>query len=107
MSGDGLGIVIQVFYQRRRTDLGDQIVDHLSKGEMQQVEALWPEGVKWAGKPSNVLRNWIEQPRVMMDLGRRLLIELSKTLDVHVGRDYREDVRRRESQRGAKRSRVE
>ena len=45
MSGDGLGIVIQVFYQRRRTDLGDQIVDHLSKGEMQQVEALWPDWV--------------------------------------------------------------
>ena len=42
-----------------------------------------------------------------MDLGRRLLIELSETLDVHVGRDYREDIRRRESQRGAKRSRVE
>ena len=40
---DGLGIVIQVFYQRRRTELGDQIVDQLSKGELQEVETLWPE----------------------------------------------------------------
>ena len=104
---DGLGIVIQVFYQRRRTDLGDQIVDHLSKGEMPQVEALWPEGVEWSGKPSKVLNNWIEQPRVMVDLGRRLLIELSEELEVHVGRDYREDARRQGSQRSAKRLRVE
>ena len=68
---DGLGIVIQVFYQRRRTDLGDQIVDHLSKGEMTQVKALWPEGVEWSGKESKVLTKWIEQPRVMVDLGRK------------------------------------
>ena len=86
---DGLGIVIQVFYQRRRTDLGDQIVDHLSKGEMPQVEALWPEGVEWSGKTSKVLNNWIEQPRVMIALGRRLLRELSDELIVQVGRDYR------------------
>ena len=104
---DGLGIVIQVFYQRRRTELGDQIVDHLSKGEMHQVEALWPEGVEWAGKPSNVLRTWIDQPRVMVDLGRRLLIELSENLDVHVGRDYREEIRKQGSHRSAKRLRVE
>ena len=64
-------------------------MDHLSKGEMPQVEALWPEGVEWSGKPSKVLNNWIEQPRVMVDLGRRLLIELSEELVVHVGRDYR------------------
>ena len=104
---DGLGIVIRVFYQRRRTELGDQIVDHLSKGESQQVESLWPEGVRWTGRPSNELRRWIEKPRVMLDLGRRLLVELSETLDVHIGRNYREDIRRRESQRGAKRARLE
>ena len=74
---------------------------------MHQVEALWPEGVEWAGKPSNVLRNWIDQPRVMVDLGRRLLIELCENLDVHVGRDYREDIRRQGSHRSAKRLRVE
>ena len=104
---DGLGIVIRVFYQRRRTELGDQIVDHLSKGESQQVESLWPEGVRWTGRPSNELRRWIEKPRVMLDLGRRLLVELSETLDVHIGRNYREDIRRRESQSGAKRARLE
>ena len=96
-----------MFYQRRRTDLGDQIVDHLSKGEMPQVEALWSEGVEWSRKTSKVLNNWIEQPRVMVDLGRRLLIELSEELEVHVGRDYREDVRRQGSHRSAKRLRLE
>jgi hypothetical protein len=53
---EGLGIVIKVFYQRRRTELGDQIVDHLSKGESRQVESLWPEGVRWTGRPSNELK---------------------------------------------------
>ena len=104
---DGLGIVIQVFYQRRRTDLGDQIVDHLSKGEMPQVEALWPEGVEWSGKTSKVLSSWIEQPRVMVDLGRKLLNELRDELVVHVGRDYRGDDRRQGSQRNAKKVRLE
>ena len=85
---NGQGIVIQGFNQRR-TDLGDQIVDHLNKAEMPQVEALWPEGVEWSGKTSKVLNNWIEQPRVMIDLGRRLLRELSDELVVQVGRDYR------------------
>ena len=91
---EGLGIEIQVFYQRRRTDLGDQIVDHLSKGEMTQVEALWPEGVEWSGEESEVLKTWIDRPRVMVDLGRKLLEELSNDLVVHVGCDYRRlDVR--------------
>ena len=69
--------------------MGDQIVDHLSKGEMPQVEALWPEGVEWPGKTSKVMNNWIEQPRVMIALGRRLWRELSEELIVQVGRDYR------------------
>ena len=104
---EGLGIVIKVFYQRRRTELGDQIVDHLSKGESRQVESLWPQGVKWSGRPSNELRKWIERPRVMLDLGRRLLIELSETLDVRVGRNFREDIMRQESQSDVKRMRLE
>jgi hypothetical protein len=104
---DGLGIVIRVFYQRRRTELGDQIVDHLSKGESRQVGSIWPQGVKWTGRPSDELRKWIKRPRVMMDLGRRLLIKLSETLDVHVGRYFREDIRRRESQGDEKRMKLE
>ena len=43
----------------------------------------------------------------MLDLGRRLLIELSDTLNVHVGMSYREDIRRCESQGNAKKARLE
>ena len=43
---------------------------------------------------------------VMLDLGRRLLVELSETLDVHVGRTFRDDIRRRENQIDAKRLRL-
>ena len=48
-------------------ELGDQIVDLMSKGESRQVESIWPQGVKWSGRPSDELRKWIERPRVMMD----------------------------------------
>ena len=47
---DGLGIVVQVYYQRRRTDLGDKIADHLSKGEWKQVESIWPQGSSGQGR---------------------------------------------------------
>ena len=88
-------------------ELGDQIVDLMSKGESRQVESIWPQGVRWSGRPSDELRKWIERPRVMMDLGRILLIELSETMDVHVGRDFRGDIRRQESRSDVKRMRFE
>ena len=71
------------------------------------MESLWPQGVHWSGKPSKVLKDWIEKPKVMLDLGRRLLEELSNTLDVHVGRNFREDMRRRDGQADEKRIRLE
>ena len=36
-----------------------------------------------------MLKTWIDRPRVMVDLGRKLLEELSNDLVVHVGCDYR------------------
>ena len=74
----GLGIVIQVYYQTRRTGLGDQVADHLSKGEWKQVETIWPQGVQWEGKTSRVLATWIEKPKVMLDFGRRLLLQIGR-----------------------------
>ena len=40
-------------------------------------------------------------------LGQETLIELSDTLNVHVGRSYREDIRGCESQGNAKKARLE
>jgi hypothetical protein len=42
-----------------------------------------------------------------LDLGRRLLVELSDNLDVHVGRDYREGIRRHNGEANVKRVRLE
>ena len=49
--------------------MGDQIVDHQSRGEMTQVEALGPEGVEWSGEENEVLMNWIDKTNVRVDLG--------------------------------------
>ena len=62
---EGLGIQIQVYHQRRRRDLGDQVADHLSKHEMQEVSEIWPDGVEWPGQGSKVLKAWIESPKTM------------------------------------------
>ena len=43
--------------------MGDQIVDHQSRGEMSQVEALGPEGVEWSGEENEVLMNWIDKTK--------------------------------------------
>ena len=74
--------------------MGDQVADPLGKGGWKQVETIWPQGVQWTGKRSRVFATWIEKPKVMLELGRRLLLKLSERLDVHVGRDYRLDMRK-------------
>ena len=70
------------------------------------MEALGPEGVEWSGEESEVLKTWIGKPKVMVDLGRRLLEELSNELVVHVGSDYRRMDVRTDGQRHAKRARL-
>ena len=39
---EGLGIRVKVFHTSRRSELGEKLADHLSKGEMLQVEQEWP-----------------------------------------------------------------
>jgi hypothetical protein len=62
------------------------------------VERIWPEGQRIKGKGS-VLERWIKEPRIMTDLGRRVLMEISTTTVVKMGRDYNLDYMERTKKR--------
>ena len=73
------------------TSEGDQIVDHLSKGEGGKVVELAPGAVEvriW----SECFLNWIKHPVVLWDLGRQLMLE-SEVWKKRAGRDFKGDMR--------------
>ena len=73
------------------TSEGDQIVDHLSKGEGGKVVELAPGAVEvriW----SKCFLNWIKHPVVLWDLGRQLMLE-SEVWKKRAGRDFKGDMR--------------
>ena len=86
----GLGIRAKVYHTSRRSDKGEEVSDHLSKNEIKEMERIWPEGQRIKGKGS-VLERWIKEPRIMTDLGRRVLMEISTKTVVNMGRDYNLD----------------
>ena len=88
---DGLGVQIKVFHTSRRMSLGDRIVDDLSKGKIAQVLRELPESVDISSRVSRTMLTWLRNPRVDMELGRDVLLELAARpgLDVHVGFSYR------------------
>ena len=81
-----------IVHTGRRTSVGDKIVDHLSKDEMDSVEHLSP-GMKDVGDNlPKALSEWIKKPVPRVDLGRQVLAELSGKFPVKLGRDYRQDL---------------
>ena len=67
--------------------MGDENVDHLSKGERSDVEKLRP-GAKSTIIRCEYLLKWIRQPRVSWDLGRQILLSLDDWKGL-VGLDYK------------------
>ena len=87
----GLGVQIKVFHTRRRTSVGDELADDLSKGKLDMVEELMPGGIDISYRVSKVLLDWIKNPFVKMELGRKVLLELQNSdgLLADPGFDYR------------------
>ena len=81
---DGLGIQVVVFHTGRRTSVGDQIADDLSKGKLENMEDLMGDSQDVGLGLSKELLNWLRFPRVDMDLGRRVLVELARTTNAVV-----------------------
>ena len=86
----GLGVGIKVFHTRRRTSLGDQIADDLSKGVVSNLNDSLPGHSDVSYTVSRVLLKWIERPMVKFELGRDVLLEVKAKLglDVNAGPSY-------------------
>ena len=86
----GLGVNIKVFHTRRRTTLGDQIADDLSKGVVSNLNDSLPGHSDVSYTASRVLLKWIERPIVKFELGRDVLLEVKTTmgLDINAGPSY-------------------
>ena len=86
-----LEFIVHVVHVLRRTDVGDDIVDHLSKGEVLEVGRLMPEAREIDIKCRYLLK-WIEQPQVSWDLGRQILLH-QDDWKMFVGLDYKANIR--------------
>ena len=77
---------IKGFHTSRRT-IGDQLADDLSKGLVGSTATLLPDSVDVSEKVSKVLLHWITDPYVKMELGRSVLLEIQRSieLDIDVG----------------------
>ena len=90
--GLGLGAQVRIFHTGRRTSVGDKVVDHLSKYEMDDAHSLVPNMLDVRDRLPRTMENWINKPRPCQDLGRKVLVELSRKFPVKLGRDYRADM---------------
>ena len=86
-----LEIKIEVYHVPRRSAVGDQIVDHLSKNEVEKVEELVGKEGRIVAT-STLLDNWIRRPFVAWDLGKRILEGL-KYERLGAWRDYVADLK--------------
>jgi hypothetical protein len=67
------------------------VADDLSKGKVSQVMEDLPGSKNISDRVSKIMLKWLSKPRVEMELGRSVLLELAANpdLDVHVGVSYR------------------
>ena len=84
-------VQVEVCHVLRRSEIGDEVVDSLSKNEMGESERK-VLGVTEKCPGSNLLLRWIRQPVVLGDMGRGIVMELNQG-NIVPGRDYGKDMR--------------
>jgi hypothetical protein len=67
------------------------VADDLSKGKVGQVMEDLPGSKNISDRVSKTMLAWLDFPKVEMELGRSVLLELAANpdLDVHVGVSYK------------------
>ena len=72
---------ISIAKTRRCSGLGENVADTLAKGELSGLERLGITNPNWS-RPSRVLMDWVKKPVVTPKLGKYLLDELSRFMEV-------------------------
>ena len=75
---------IKVFHTSRRTSLGDEVADDLSKEKVDLVRQELATSTDLSHRVSKVLMAWLNNTRVSMELVRDMLMELKARTDLHV-----------------------
>ena len=84
----GLGWKATIFHTSMRTSVGERVADTLSKGKTEEVHQEMPGAVDVTSRASEVLFNWIKNPRVDRAMARKGLVEVAGRYEVATGRDY-------------------
>ena len=82
-----IGVQAKIFHTGRRTSVGERVADALSKGNFKEVQEEMPGAVDVSHRTSEVLRRWINDPRVDRALARRVLNEVASRVEVFQERD--------------------
>ena len=80
---DGMGVRMKLCHTERRLDDGGKVADHLSKGVLVKAREVMNKR-----RISPVLKNWYENIKPDLYLGRKCLGELSSKVEVYKGVDY-------------------
>ena len=88
----GLGVQAKVYHRGRRTSKGERVADALSKGKLDEIEMEMPGARDVSSRSSKLLLDWIANPRVDREMGRKGLLEVSRRCDVVQGSDYTMDL---------------
>ena len=72
---------VSIVKTRRCSVLGETVADTLAKGKLSGLDRLGITTPTWL-RPSRVLMDWIKKPVVTPQLGKYLLDEISKQMEV-------------------------
>ena len=78
---NGTMSVVSVEKTRRCSGFGENVADTLAKGELSGLDRLGVSNPYWA-RPSRILVDWVKKPVVTPNLGKLLLDEMSRFMEV-------------------------
>ena len=72
---------VSIAKTRRCSGFGETVADTLAKGELSGLDRLGLTNPAWL-RPSRVLMDWVKKPVVTPQLGKYLLDEISRQMEV-------------------------
>ena len=72
---------VSIAKTRRCSGFGENVADTLAKGELSGLDRLGITNPYWS-RPSRVLVDWVKKPVVTPNLGKCLLDEMSRFMEV-------------------------
>ena len=85
---DGLGVKVEFCHTGRRSEVGEKVADHLSKGGLAKAGQLVELKEEKKREVSKQMEFFLDNIKADVSLGRRLLRELKARVEVFMGVDF-------------------